>query len=208
MVGLVHVPAAVFLGWIVHDERLAPLQLLGAAGIVAGVALVLSELPRGSPPDPRARRAGIALAVVAALAQAVGVVVGHGAMQGEEVLGGTLVRAGGGIAGAFVIAALAGLARRGASVRAEVGQLVRPWRDRESRRGLFVAALFGSLIGLPLFHLGLRGLPSGVAALLFATTPLFALPIGLWFDERRGVRSLLGAACGLAGVAGVVLAAR
>lgn len=206
MVGLVHVPAAVILGWIVHGERLAPLALLGAAAIVAGVCLVLSEAPRGPAFDARTRRIGITCAAIAALAQAVGVVVGHGAMQGAEILGGTLARMSGGIVGAFVIAVAVGLASSSSRVGVELGSLVRPWRAPRNRRGLVLAAVFGSVIGLPLFHLALRGLPSGVAAVLFATTPLFTLPIGLAFGERHGVRAALGALIGLAGVAGVVLA--
>ncbi len=206
MVGLVHVPAAVILGWILHGEKLAPLALVGAAAIVAGVALVLSETPRGPALDARSRRTGIAYAAIAALAQAVGVVVGHGAMQGAEVLGGTLARMSGGIVGAFAIAVAIGCASSSSRAGTELADLVRPWRARGNRRGLVLAAVFGSVIGLPLFHLALRGLPSGVAAVLFATTPLFTLPLGLALGERHGVRAALGALLGLAGVAGVVFA--
>lgn len=206
MVSLVHVPAAVILGWMLHGERLPPLALLGAAVIVAGLALVLSEAPRGEVLDARTRRTGIAFAAASAVAQAVGVVVGHGAMQGAEVLGGTLARMSGGIVGAFVVALALGLARPSSSAARELADLVRPWRARSDRRGLVLAAVFGSVIGLPLFHLALRGLPSGVAAVLFATTPLFTLPLGLALGERHGTRAALGALLGLGGVAGVVYA--
>jgi drug/metabolite transporter (DMT)-like permease len=210
MVGLVHVPAAVVLGWLVHGERLPASALLGGLAILLGVALVVSESPRAGARDPRDVRAGVALAAAGAIAQAAGVVVGHGAMQGIEILGGTLARMSGGLAGAFVLAALAGLAPalRGAPTRfaPELSDLVRPWFDRGARSGLLPAALFGSVMGLPLFHLGLRGLPSGVAAVLFATTPLFTLPLGAALGERHGARAVAGALLGFAGVAGVVAA--
>lgn len=206
MCGLVHVPAAVLLGWIVHGERLEPAALLGGAMIVAGVMLVLSEVPRGVVLDARARRRGVRLAILAALAQAVGVVTGHGAMQGQEVLGGTTARMSGGIAGAILIAIVVGLAARGSSASTELAQLARPWKDRDARRGLVVAAICGSVVGLPLFHYALRGMASGEAAVLFATTPLFTLPIGFAFGERHGVRGVLGALIGIGGVAAVVSA--
>lgn len=206
MVGLVHVPTAVILGWLVHGERLSPYALLGAAAIVLGVVLVLTEAPRGAGLDARTRRTGVICAALGAVAQAFGVVFGHGAMQGEEVLGGTLARMSGGIVGAFALAVVLGFARPGARVATEIADLVRPWRERSSRRGLLLAAFFGSVVGLPIFHLALRGLPSGVAAVLFATTPLFTLPLGLLLGERHGFRAVLGALLGLAGVAGVVLA--
>jgi len=206
MCGLVHVPAAVLLGWIVHGERLEPAALLGGALIVAGVMLVLSEVPRGVAPDPIARRRGVRFAILAALAQAVGVVTGHGAMQGQEVLGGTMARMSGGIVGACVIAIVVGLAARGSNATAELALLARPWRDRSARRGLVVAAVCGSVVGLPLFHFALRGMASGEAAVLFATTPLFTLPIGFAFGERHGLRGVLGALIGIGGVAAVVSA--
>lgn len=205
MLALVQVPAAVGLGWALHGERLPAGALLGAAAVVAGVALVISETPRSSAVDARRRRAGILFAGAAAVAQAVGVVLGHQAMQGADVLGGTLVRTGGGIAGAFVIATILGLLPR-RRIGTEIAQLVRPWWDRGARRGLFVAALFGSIVALPLFHYALRALPSGVAAVLFATTPLFTLPLGVAMGERHGLRAVLGALVGFAGVAAVVAA--
>jgi drug/metabolite transporter (DMT)-like permease len=203
MCSLVHVPAAVLLGWIVHGEQLAPRAWIGGALIVAGVLLVLTEAPRGVHRDPSARRLGIRLALLAALAQAVGVVTGHG----QEVLGGTLARMSGGIVGACVIAIVLGIVLGKSSVSFELGQLRRPWTERASRRGLVVAALCGSVIGLPLFHYALRGMESGAAAVLFATTPLFTLPIGFAFGERHGLRSVFGAGIGIAGVAAVVWAA-
>ncbi len=207
MCGLVHVPVAVLLGWIVHGERLEPAALFGGALIVAGVLLVLSEVPRGVVRDPHARRRGVELAILAALAQAVGVVTGHGAMQGQEVLGGTMARMSGGILGACVIAIVVGLVARGSSPAGELARLARPWKEPAARRGLMVAALCGSIVGLPLFHYALRGMASGEAAVLFATTPLFTLPIGFAFGERHGVRAVLGALIGIGGVAAVVSAA-
>lgn len=212
MVGLVHVPAAVALGWILHGEQLAPWALVGAATIIAGVALVLTESPRGAEAlrpahAVRTRRIGVLCAALGAIAQAVAVVTGHDSMQGVDVLGGTLVRISGGIALAFVIAIALGLARPSARVVSELADLVRPWRERSARRGLVLAAVFGSILGLPLFHFALRGLPSGVAAVLIATTPLFTLPLGLALGERHGVRAVVGAVLGLAGVAVVVSAA-
>jgi drug/metabolite transporter (DMT)-like permease len=220
MVALVHVPAAVVLAWIARGETLAMGALLGGAIVVAGVALVVSEAPRDRVGDARTRRAGIALAAAGAVAQAAGVVSGTSAMQGVDVLGGTLARMCGGVAGAFLLAfalgcvprrwnascAPAGTAPDRRGIARELGDLARPWTDRDARRGLFVAALFGSVIGLPIFHYALRGLPSGVAAVLFATTPLFTLPLGLVLGERHGLRAVAGTLLGVAGVALVVRA--
>jgi len=90
-------------------------------------------------------------------------------------------------------------------VNSECSELVRPMREHDTRRSLAFAALFGSVLGLPLFHFALRGLPSGIAAVLFATTPLFTLPLGFLFGERHGARAWIGTLIGFGGVAGLVL---
>ena len=128
--------------------------------------------------------------------------LGHEGMAGASLLGGTLVRMIGGIVGALIGALLVGLI--GTTVKAECGALTRPLRERRTLRPLLTAALFGSVLGLPLFHFALRGLPSGVASMLFATTPLFTLPLGFFFGERHGPRAWIGTAIGFGGVAGLV----
>jgi drug/metabolite transporter (DMT)-like permease len=79
-------------------------------------------------------------------------------------------------------------------------ELLAPWRDPRLAKALLVAAFFGSIIGLPLYHIGLRDLPSGAAAALFATTPLFTLPLGIFFGERHGWRAWVGTIVGFVGV--------
>jgi drug/metabolite transporter (DMT)-like permease len=114
----------------------------------------------------------------------------------------------GGVVGAFVVALCIGAGRGltggGSSPAREVRDLVRPLHTRSMWKSLGAAALFGSVLGLLPYHLALRDLPGGVAAVLFATTPLFTLPLGLLFGERHGLRAVLGTLIGFAGVVGVV----
>ncbi|PSL54696.1 drug/metabolite transporter (DMT)-like permease [Saccharothrix carnea] len=75
-------------------------------------------------------------------------------------------------------------------------------RDRTSWLHLSFAALFGSAVPFALFALGEQTVDSGVAGVLNATTPLFALGIGLVLgtDRRRNPARLVGLALGFAGV--------
>jgi drug/metabolite transporter (DMT)-like permease len=204
MVALTNVPAAVLLSWMFAGEKLHVATLAFMLVVVAGVLLVIFDARADSALSARTRRAGVGLALAAALAQAIGIVIGHRGMDGTDLLAGTLVRMLGGIGGGIVGALLAGLARRESSVAGEVRELVSPLRTPALWGGLFIAALFGSVIGLPLFHIGLRELPSGVASVLFATTPLFTLPLGFFFGARHGWRALVGTAIGFLGVAGLI----
>lgn len=202
MVALVHVPATALLDWLFLDRRLPLMALAWMALILAGVGLVVSERRPASERAPAAVRAGASMAFLAAVSQAFGVVLGHEGMADATLLGGTLARMTGGIGGALVFAFSVGLART--SVRAECGDITRPLRHGAQFRALVPAAFFGAVLGLPLFHFALRGLPSGVAAVLFATTPLFTLPLGIVFGERHGPRAVIGTAIGFGGVLGLV----
>ena len=202
MVALVHVPATALLDWLFLGRTLSLATLAWMLVVVSGVWLVVGEHRRGEARTSPGVRTGAVLALCAAISQSFGVVLGHEGMHGATLLGGTLVRMVGGIAGALAAAGIVGLART--SLRQECGTLTRPLRGTDHFRPLATAALFGSVLGLPLFHFALRGLPSGVASVLFATTPLFTLPLGFLFGERHGPRAWLGTAIGFGGVLGLV----
>lgn len=204
MIVLTNVPAAVFLSWMFAGEALRVSTLAFMLVVLGGVLLVIFDARADESIPARTRRTGIALAFAAAIAQALGIVIGHRGMDGTDLLGGTLVRMIGGVAGGIGGAILVGVARRESNVGREVRALASPLRTPALWRGLFVASLFGSVIGLPLYHVGLRALSSGVASVLFATTPLFTLPLGFFFGERHGWRAVVGTAIGFAGVAGLI----
>ncbi|MFC5057757.1 DMT family transporter [Saccharothrix xinjiangensis] len=75
-------------------------------------------------------------------------------------------------------------------------------RDRRSWRHLLVAAVFGSAVPFALFAVGEQTVDSGVAGVLNATTPLWALGLGLALgtERQRNPARLVGLALGFAGV--------
>jgi drug/metabolite transporter (DMT)-like permease len=207
MLGNLAPPFAALAAWLVLGEVLAPATLVSMGVVLCGILLVLSEGSSGAGGAPGAtpamHRAGVAFAVVSALTQALAIVVGHDAFEGVEVLPGTLARLAGGILAAPLIAMVippAGARRRGAGAQL-VGRAFRP----ANARRLIVPVLFAAVLTLPLHSFALRGAPGGVSAVLFATTPLFTLPLALALGRRTGPRTWLGTLIGFAGVAGVVL---
>ncbi|MBK7874866.1 MAG: DMT family transporter [Planctomycetes bacterium] len=203
MLGELNVPFTASLSFVFLGERFAPWLLAAMAVVLLGVTVVVSEAPKvDSAPSSRAR-AGVACAIGAALFQSLGVLVGHAGMEGAGVLGGTIVRMLGGCAAAFAVAPIGAWIARERPTR-EWARLVRPITDRALWKPLGLAALFGSVLGLPLFHLALRELDPGLAMVLFATTPLFTLPITRFFGEHHGARAWIGSWLGFAGVAWIV----
>lgn len=212
MIGMLNVPVAALLGWALYGEEL-PVPTLACMGVVLlGVALVvLDRSEGGGSPDPAVRRAGVLFSLANVASIALAIVLGHNFIEGIDLVPGTLCRMVGGIAGAFLVAPIAGWfqsvapgSSRPANLVAEVGRLVHPLRTRSLWRALGIAAFFSAVLGLLPYHLALERLPSGVASVLFATTPLFTLPLGLVMGEKVGWRAVTGTLIGYAGVFGVV----
>ncbi|EST34099.1 hypothetical protein N566_18865 [Streptomycetaceae bacterium MP113-05] len=74
-------------------------------------------------------------------------------------------------------------------------------QDARTWRRLVIAALFCNAVPFALFSLGEQTVDSGLAGVLNATTPLWALLIGLWLGTDRGLtgRRLSGLLLGFAG---------
>ncbi len=216
-------PLAALLDWALYGQALGGTALACMAVTIGGIALVVSERPRTRhdrpAPDPKVRMAGIALAAGAAACQSVAIVTGRVGFAGAEIVPGTVARLSGGVLGALLLAVLLGLwqrarAARGAAaeridgpVRGPAGELrllARPFLIGSLAVLLVPACLVGAWLNLPLHSTGIAHLPSGVSAILFATVPLFALPIGLALGERYGLRTALGTAIAFAGVVGVI----
>lgn len=204
MLGLLNVPLAAVAGWLFLDQALSAGMLAAMGVVILGVGLVLSEAPDGGR-DTRA--GGVLLALGAAACWAAATIGGHAAIQGVGVLAGASVRLAGALVGSVACGAAVGLGA-GATVRGELATLVRPLRSRALLRLVLPAVACSSLLNLIPYHFALRELPGAIGALLFATTPLFTLPLARWFPERVGPRARLGTWVGFAGVAGVILLAR
>ena len=89
-----------------------------------------------------------------------------------------------------------GLGRR-SSPGAELSRLIQPLFAAPGPGGVWgAAALTGvgcAICGLVPYHYALRELPSGIAAVLFASTPLFTLPLALLIGQRVGYLAVVGA---------------
>lgn len=204
---LANVPLTVIGAHWLFGEQLDPLSLWGGGLVLAGVLLVLRSGGGGGSTDPRLRRRGVWLALANALAISIAILSGHGGMQESGVFSGAAVRLLGGVAGAFGVALLFGIIS--GRVAGELQTLTRPLHQRRGLRPLLIASFIGSVLGLIPYHLALRELSAGVAALVFSTSPLFALPfarLGVAEARRTTPSMILGTLLGFAGVGVVLLA--
>jgi drug/metabolite transporter (DMT)-like permease len=181
--------AGIAFAW--QGERMTPLQIGAAALTVMGVALVISDAPRVAPADRRGQWLGVAVAVLAALTQALGLLTQRPAraVLGEMPL--CLVRT----AAATVVLG-AGMLLTGGS-----GRLRALAGDRSAVLRTSAAALLGTYLGLAMMAFAIGNAPAGIVAALLSTTPVFLLPLGTFlYHEHHGRAAVVGTVVAVAGI--------
>lgn len=200
-------PIAALLAFLVLDEALPPLGLIGMGVSLAGIVLVVIDR-RGlaADMDRRARWVGIGYAFLNAIFQAVGILLGRMGFEGTDLLPGTVLRLTGGVGGALLAVLLCSLHGGPRLMGTQLALITAPLRRPRMWRVLFFATFVGAIVNLPLHSLAMGRLTPGVSSILFATTPLWTLPIGLRLGARYGWRTAVGTIAAFAGV-GLVIAA-
>lgn len=199
--------APVFAGLLAISlgERLSLGQLVGAAAVLAGIALVVgfdrsvllvpgsgAAALTGSPHRGSLSGAGIALGVLAAFGQGVGVVIAKEGMVAVPVLPATLLRLAAGSAGLLVVAVLSG------RLPSFVGAVV----DASTLRRAVPAAFLGTYLAMLLMMAGVALAPATIAAVLLSTSPIFSLGVEAAVDRRRpSAVAILGTLIAVVGVA-------
>ena len=183
------------IAWIFFGQALSVVQIVGIFITLGGISWVV--LVRPDPSDSTAIRVtgrGVFFGVMAALGQAVGLVLSQQGMTGSfSPFAGTLIR---------MLAAAATLWLVTAFQR-QVGATVTAVRSHPSALGWTAfGALFGPVIGVSASLLAVQYTSIGVASTLMALPPVIMLPISwLVFKERFGWQAVAGTLLAIAGVA-------
>ncbi len=185
-------PMTAVCSWVYLGEAMVPRQWLGMAVTLAGVAWVLRERAEEVACPPQAWRSGLALALLAAVAQSVGFVLTKEGLGDSDVMAATFIRIAGGIAGYVVLVTVLG---RWKAMSQAVLQ-VRPMAI------VAAGSVIGPFVGVALSLVALRHCPAGVATTIFNTTPVLILPFAVFlYRERLTVRAVAGAVVAVCGVA-------
>lgn len=206
---------AVVFAWVALGETLPPVALIGIAITIAGVAWVVLERSAsagGAKLLPGVRVRGVICALIGAACQAGGLLlskqgIGHGWLSDAEHLdpqAATLVRMF--FASISMIPVLAIRALRSAAAKSPAVQHVPPEAARSTFRAGLAFTLGGTLLG-PYFGvwsslIASDRAPVGVAQTIMELTPVFMLPLLVWFyGEKLTLRSVLGAFVAVGGCA-------
>lgn len=179
---------AAVLAWLALGEPLTPGLAAGALLTVTGVAVIVLSESRAEG-DPARFRAGVGLACLVMVSWALSSVLLKPALVRVDPVTAQGMRLA--TAGTVLFGVLAAQGR----VRKALGALA-GYRGRVA-----VVALLSALTGA-LFTAGLHHAGVGPATVLFATSPLFGVPLAwLVLGERPSPRTLAGCALTVAGVA-------
>jgi len=188
-------------GWLVLDEGLTLIELLGMGLTVGGIAWAISDRTPEKPGEQstRTRRQlviGVLLGVGGAAGQAGGLVLSKLGMGEYDPFAATQVRIIAGIVGFSVIFVFAGWWPR----------TFRALRHGTAMLYTGAGALFGPFLGVSLSLIAVQRTVAGVAASLMATSPIIVIPIVvLTRGEKVGVGGVGGAVVAVAGVALLML---
>jgi drug/metabolite transporter (DMT)-like permease len=200
LLGTLAPPLAAMLAFLFLAERLGWQAWCGMALTLSGVMWVIMEQEAGYRDRVRNLWGGFALGMVAALAQAIGVVLSRAALSQSAVspLVSAVIRL---CAGAMILMVWIGM-EQGA------GSVMFRWRHWPWRVWVMIVftTFIAAFLGLWLQQVSLKHATAGISQTLISTSPVFVLPIVAVAGERVTWRGIMGAVVAIAGVAVLLLA--
>ena len=198
-------PIAALLAFLFLSEALGARQLVGVAITVAAVFGVIAFGKERATPSTSASRApisGLLFAVLAAITQAIGMVLARKAFQDAGVLVGTAIR----FVPAVVVLSTFQLLRGPRSLWKVTGKVtgkVTEFRSPNQVAALGIAAFFGTFVGVLCLSAGTKYAEVGVVMAISYSFPVWIIPIAwIFLKERTNWRCLL---CTILAVAGIVM---
>ena len=192
-------PATALLGQWWLQDHLSASSWLWIGITMVGIAIVMRErAERGVEQEvrPGSQRWGIVCALLGIATMAIGAVILKRGTTSVDSVEATFIR-------------LITASGFGVIISLTLGQfpeMFRLFADKTAVRNLITATIIGTVVGVWLMLLAYKHCPTGIAATLTPTTPLFVIPV-VWFFYRRPVTILaIAGACGaFAGVTGLLM---
>jgi len=195
--------SAALVEWLWLGTRLTWLQATFAALTLAGV--IVGLMPRSmTRPASSAWRAGLAWALLSAIAQGAGAVLSRkafavAAAAGDLIDPGTAAYQR--VLGGLVVAILALVVAKRRANEAPFSA------DGVAASYVLANALTGPVLGVTCYQWALRSTPAGLVQPIVATAPLLTIPFALWFGAAAKPRPgyYLGATLAVIGATGIML---
>jgi len=183
------------LAWGLFNERLTPMQMIGAGITVAGIALVVWARPKAKDEQARSGRAtaGVLFALGAVAAQSLRYILSKQGMSGGyPVLSTNVIQILAATIAVWIPSCFSGMWKT--TLSAPLG--------RRAATATLGGAVAGPFLGVTLSLVALAKAPIGIASTLMALVPVFLLPFSHFvLKERVGLRAVAGTMLAVGGVA-------
>lgn len=185
-------PITALTGFILLDERISLLGLLGMFATIGGIAIVIFSR---NPDDKKVKLShpikGMIYAFIGALGQAFGLVFSKFGMGDYNPFGATQIR---------IIAAIIGFSIV-ITLWKKWGELNTAIKDKNALKQISLGAFFGPFIGVSLSLLAVQYAPTGIVSTITSITPILVIPASIFiFKEKVLPREIIGAIISLIGV--------
>ena len=183
-----------FIAWAFFGETLSMVQILGIAITLGGISWVVLVRDENDTTNQRDWRKGVLFGILAALGQALGLVLSkQGMNDGFSPFAATLIRMIAAVASLWILALFQGQAAR--TVRAVI-------QNPRGLRWAIFGSFFGPVFGVSASLLAVQHTAVGVASTIMALPPVIMLPISYFFyKEKLNWQSILGTLVAIGGVA-------
>ncbi|MFW5758174.1 MAG: DMT family transporter [Bacteroidota bacterium] len=184
-------PITALLGWIILDETLTVLNLMGMTLTISGIGLVIFQRSNSKTGKIKYPVKGLFFAFLGAVGQATGYVLSKYGMDDYNPFAATQIRV---MAGIFGFSLIITIFRRWKPVFLTL---------RKTRPMLLttLGATFGPFIGVSLSLLAAQHTQTGIAATIMAITPILIIPpTMIFFNQPTSWKELAGAIISVAGV--------
>lgn len=183
-----------FIAWAFLDETLSMVQILGIAITLGGISWVVLIRDENDTTNQRDWRKGVLFGILAALGQALGLVLSkQGMNDGFSPFAATLIRMIAAVASLWILALFQGQAAR--TARAVI-------QNPRGLRWAIFGSFFGPVFGVSASLLAVQHTAVGVASTIIALPPVIMLPISYFFyKEKLNWQSILGTLVAIGGVA-------
>jgi len=187
------ITALIALVWL--GEKLTFMAWLGIIITVIGVMWVVTEEDTSKSKNNRTKSlaSGVGFGVIAALGQAVGLVLSRSVMTGSGMT--ALQSAGLRLAAGITFILGYRIVKDRKNVISKVSGL-----NRNTMGLIVLSAFLGTYICLWLQQIAISNLSAGIAQTILSTSPVFILPIAGFRGEKISLRAIVGACISILGV--------
>lgn len=186
-------PITAILGYLIMNEKLKPISLVGMTVTIIGIAIViLSKNPDEKKIEITHSIKGLTYAFLGSVGQSVGLIFSKIGMGDYNPFAATQIRI---ITGFISFTILFLVLNKWSDLKVAL-------KEKKAMVGITIGSIFGPFVGVSLALLSLKYTSAGVSATITSIVPVLIIPLAIiLFKEKVKTKEIIGAIVSVVGVA-------